>query len=72
MMNFDPRTVHIPKWAMLLMAGMTAITILLNIMPFASHIFVSYNDNSVYAIRQNQQLSGSDVPFTEWVSRQSH
>ena len=70
-MNFDLRTAQIPKWAMLLMAGLTAITILLNVMPFAQHIFISYDGDSVYAAKQNQ-FAGAPVPLNDEIARQSH
>lgn len=72
MINFDPNMARIPKWALILMAGLTAITILLNIMPFAHHIFLSELSDSVYASRQNQQFAGEPIPINEYVARQSH
>jgi hypothetical protein len=45
--SFKPR--GIPKWAIMLMVGMTTITILLNVLAALPHHPAYRSDNSIYA-----------------------
>lgn len=55
--NIQHRLGYIPKWALMLMAGLTAITVLLNVMPYAQYIFVSSDNNPVLASSADRELA---------------